>query len=248
MKLFELTGISRDDMFNAAAQSRRSGDDFEELRDQLTNLGKDKVRIGDGLYSVVLADPDRAPGSVRKIAYGEHGRGYTIQKLAKDAYYNYILEIAKGSMKWNPYLPKVYAIHFHRSKDGLIAFELELERLEELSKLNRREVIAIGSKIFGDPDFEQGIENYMEKQKVTHLSRAAYHNFLLAAVRAKALGINRYYGMRIKDPYLRHALAILSRVKRTDSRIFLDMSTENVMVRRTPVGAQLVLTDPLAEE
>jgi hypothetical protein len=246
MKLFEITGISRDDAINAAMQSRKTDSDFKQLVDELSDLGDHRVKMGSGLFSVVTADPERDPGTVRKVAYGEYGKGYTIEKLARDAYYNYILEIAKGSMKWNPYLPKVYAIHFHRAKDGLIAFEVELERLEPFTKLNRRELIAIGSRIYGDPTFEQGIETYMRRQGMSEISRSKMQSFLLRSIVAQAQGLKDYYGLRNKDSRLRHALMLLNRVKKTHSSIFLDMHDENVMVRRTPVGVQLVLTDPIA--
>jgi viroplasmin and RNaseH domain-containing protein len=49
----------------------------------------------------------------------------------------------------------------------------------------------------------------------------------------------------IKDEHLIQALQYIKSVKDTNKDFALDLHDENIMIRNTPVGPQLVLTDPL---
>jgi hypothetical protein len=246
MKLFEVTGISKDDMTKARREKKTHDAPMKLLIRELGKVDGIKTKVlGSGVFSVAIGDQD-SPGTVRKVTYGDSGRGYTVDTLMKDAYFNYLMEIAKGSMKWNPYLPKVYSIKFHESSDGLIAFELELERLHDFDELNSKEVMAIGSRMYGEKEFEEAAKKSVKFKETDRAKKEAVRSLLLGAIHENVHG-RKLRGLKPKDSRLRQATRLIGRVNRSHGSFFLDMHSGNVMIRRTPVGAQLVITDPLAD-
>ncbi len=235
MKLFELIGVSKQDIDKSLSGVNKTDHDyFEELKLFLQQHGIKGEELGDGLYSVVVSDQDQ-PGTVKKLSYGYRGNGYTFESLLKDGYFNYVMAMAENNrMDWNPYLPKIYSIKFFESKDNLIAFTIEMERLFPIEELSNEEIGFIGDKIFEDFSERlerQGSDNWLDD--------------LMRYIEAASKGYGHAYGIKIIDSRFRHAMSIISKLRRSNKG-GIDIHEGNIMFRRTPYGPQLVISDPLS--
>ena len=238
MKLFELIGISGKDIDKSMSDIENTDfDEYHQLKVFLKQHGIDGQEIGDGLYSVVISDDDD-PGTVKKVSYGSFGQGYTLESLLKDGYFNYLISMAENNrMDWNPYLPKIYSIKFFKSKDDLIAFTLEMERLYSIYDLSVEEIAFIGDKIFDD------FSARLERQEVHGVN--GWLDSLIRYIEYSTQGRGHAYGIKIIDSRFRHAMSIVSKLRRSNKGA-IDIHHGNVMVRRTRYGPQLVITDPVS--
>lgn len=240
--------ITGKQMSDRAANRQQSKHDFEKLQAQLTRLGVNSKEVGEGVFSVVI-DHGHDPGAVQKVAYGHGGSGYTVQELLTDGYFSYIIKAAQHGMDWNPYLPKVYDIKFYQSKDGLIAFTLEIEKLHNFLKVNSKEAMAMGTKMFG-PEFETLIKQSLRRKPVEDEPEKAdrIQKMISMFLEQHLAGHKGEDTLKIKDSRLRHALAVASKAMRAmgPDEGFADLHRGNIMVRRTPYGAQPVIIDPIA--
>lgn len=230
----------------AANRQKTKHNEFEKLQNQLTRLGVSSKELGDGLFSVVI-DHGHDPGTVQKVAFGANGIGYSVNDLMRDGYFQYLMKMTQHGMDWNPYLPKVYDIKFYEAKDGLIAFVLEMERLHSFRKTNSKELMAMGTKMFG-PEFETAVEQSARRTGADEEKKADFMQKLIATELESKVSGHGSDGFKIKDSRLRHAIAVASKAMRAQGPDvgFADLHRGNIMVRRTPYGTQPVLIDPIA--
>lgn len=265
MKLFELIQTSIRD-----ADIDYSNNALKAVQDAMYNNStkvKDKKgrvkkrtptieRLGKGRYGRAMAMKNR-PNTVIKTGI--------IAGPNSDGYYKYISTLArKNWSSSNPYLPRVYALKTYHNDDGDDMYAAEIERLEDISKVDPQTLLAIGDRAFFN--FEQEVNSemrgshghkqgkasptgrkskYMPKLKALPQNRlSTYLNAenvaeTISNLIAHALMNNKLE--TIKDPLLKQALMIVKKLRVAD----FDVHLGNIMVRHGPGGGQLVLTDPI---
>ena len=186
-----------------------------------------------GLFAHGYEDPDD-PFMFRKK---NHLPGKT---LSKDAYFQYVKTIAPH-IKSNPFLPRIYEVRIEKDPTGDEQPEYTLEKLVHLEDVNLQTLKSVCYSIFGNN--EQEIENFITTKQcinllIDGLETAFYSNE--SARRTAGSG-----QISVTNKKLLQALSIIKKVRDTNSLYGLDLHQENMMLRITPVGAQLVLTDPL---
>lgn len=234
MKLveLELTPVKK------SIRTTRSPDAYGAVYNAATRSNSNLVPLGSpGAYGAAYEHKKR-PGTVLKV-----GKFY--DSPFEDGYLSFVQSILKANRSAsNPYLPRIYSVKIYRAKpvkakDGEMytpmggQYVIEMERLHKLDELSKEELIAIAERIFPQWD-EQGNEHHQLSALLRAIGRAAQGKPELK---------------QIKDRQLVRALALIHNIekrKRNISDIEMDMHGGNYMVRRTPVGPQLVIIDPLA--
>lgn len=234
MKLVELELTPTKKAVKTSQRPELYGATYNAATKEKSNL---KALGNPGAYAAAYEHKKR-PGTVLKI-------GKFHDSPFEDGYLSYVQSILKANRSaGNPYLPRIYGIKVYRMKpikgsDGEMftprggQYVVEMERLYKLTELSKEEITAIAEKIFDNWD-NWGDERRQVYNLVRKLDRAVK--------RHEELG-------QIKDRQLVRALAIIHNIekrKRNISDIELDMHEGNYMFRRTNVGPQLVITDPLA--
>jgi len=146
----------------------------------------------------------------------------------------------------NPYFPRFRSINKFKGKgemygDDRESYVAKVEALEPYSNLSKEEREMLMSKIFN----EHGIDvakHYIEEPRA--FNKPGW--FLAAAVRACLEGDTWEDELRwqIEDEKFKEAIEFLQKVADEENYEF-DLHSNNLMVRRTSVGPQLVLNDPL---
>lgn len=152
----------------------------------------------------------------------------------EDGYYQYIKAV-EPYIDSNPYLPRVYSIRSTKTPDS--PSERMHYRLEKLFT-------------FRDVAFDQSEQLKAMMMRVlskdTNFNDTVYnlwHYKLIPAIKSAIL-TNDYSAFR--DSKLIHALKLIAKVLDKHPNILLDMKFDNVMLRNTPHGLQLVISDPVA--
>ena len=191
--------------------------------------------LGRGAFAQVYSHKNR-PASAFKVGIGD----------GDNTYLKYI-ERASQNERWksNPYLPRVHSQKNYKDPGGGASYVVEIEKLEPFMDLEQEEVEAIIDRAF----------HSLPKDKYSDLPR---QYDVVEALQRAAAGYSDAI-KNIKDKKLLQALAIIGNIgkslysvgkktgpyARENARMHLDIHTSNVMIRRTSVGAQLVITDPL---
>lgn len=159
----------------------------------------------------------------------------TNAKLSQCAHLQYLLA-CKKYMNSNPYLPRINSIKTVNYDGTRLLYTIEMESLEELSDSSDEDCAVMQSQMFNYSD-----ENYLEKSTPTNVVRG-----VSAVLRYNESDAN----LKDVNPLLRKACqlirAVANRVHpKGGLRELIDLHLGNTMVRRTSVGPQLVITDPL---
>lgn len=193
-----------------------------------TEYKKTKHReIGKGRYAAVTQPDDF---SVNKTARKK------VLDVFTDPYYVYIKTIADNKLAdSNPYFPRVNGVESGKIGDSSRP-TYNMEKLQPISSLPRDILYNLGKQI-------------------TNLGKHYDQNFTFqeehngSGARAIISTMNRALHTRnlseIKDPRLKSAISELIKIREKYPKFKPDLHPDNVMVRLTSVGPQLVLTDPL---
>ncbi len=185
---------------------------------------KDVEHLGTRTFSSAYVHKDR-PQDVRKISHLTHD---------VDGYFYYVKELAANPDNDNPYFPRFRDITFYEDAKGGIVYSTSVERLFDLSDLNRLEMQAISKRIFGD-----NLENIPRVNDDDRLDNMDVAYFVQTAI--DEIRLHRY----IIDDDFKRATSFIRKVANKYT-LDVDAHHENVMFRRTPAGAQLVISDPLS--
>lgn len=150
-----------------------------------------------------------------------HKRAKGSKETSIDGFWIYVNYIIEYKLWDNPYFPRVY----NKNIDSSSTASTTLEKLEPISKLRPEEVGSISQKIFGTDE-------------ITNVGR-------LAEIIEKSIEQKKVEGA-LDDEYIK-AVYILHRIAKKENLI-VDVSDENIMIRRTPIGVQLVITDPFSHK
>ena len=176
------------------------------------------TELGRGSFSKVMADRD--PHMVRKQSIRPMGRGAEDLADGFDAFVQMLID--EGLMD-NIHFPKVYKAHRSHDVTGQHKSKYVIEKLERFGTNLRRDEIAQIEETHMVPGYD---EDYSMTDRIYDSCRSA-----------KAR--ERY----IRMDSLKEACAALEHMAAT-SDFRLDIHGQNIMVRRTPHGLQLVLADP----
>lgn len=195
--------------------------------------------IGKGRLGSVYKHKKR-PGTVLKVGRLPFG-------VDEDGYLAYLMAIFKNNrMASNPYFPRVYDLRIiDHSKSRSMSddeYVAEIEELYSFDDLSPDELNAIGDKIFHD---WQGIK---DRNYIVDRSSDLSSNLAVTIQSMLANRSDDEFLSQVRDKHFIQAIAIISNISKKaggKTGIYPDIVTQNLMVRRTPVGPQLVLSDPL---
>lgn len=180
--------------------------------------------LGRGRYSKVTA---RDPYSVDKT----YLRKWRRQR--PDPYPAYVDAVLRQKLAdSNPYFPRIYQV---QSGDKPV---YNMERLQPLTSLDDETLFALGERLIDDEWVNW--ENWRSFKKSDPKSWSGAH-VITAPMNWVLHGQSPSH---IRDPLLKQALLKIQQIaQQTNSNP--DIHPENVMIRPTSVGPQIVLTDPL---
>ena len=181
--------------------------------------------IGKGRYSTVRNDPKDPHMVTKKTKYDKEETQYH----NKDLYPQFIEALINSDQKMNPYFPRVYGMKAYTDKSGNKLHKFNMEKLNDLSELSKEE-------------FDHVLDLIMDEniKKAYHISGPGYLAwFIVEAIKSSSVR------KEIKDRNLYNALSFLSKFLK--KQWHLDLHANNMMFRRTPYGAQLVITDPFSQ-
>lgn len=183
----------------------------------LTNKkGETVLGVGAGGYATQKADEHEVT---------KHGKIIS-QSLDNDAYFTYINTIVNDkTMQDNPYFPKVYNIKVY-NQNNKNSYKIKMEKLININKLSNEEIKAISEKIMPDNWIAMGIGD-----TVNDLLR-----YIREFLRKK---------VSTKDKEFFDAINSISKIRNDNHDFRYDFHDENIAIRRTSVGPQLVILDPL---
>ena len=213
-----------------------------------SELEKTQGELGSGFFGTVYDEPESKTGvgTARKVS------AFDRDEMTADGYYAYINKIMDLKNETNnPYLPQVYDAKVVKPKSvgSEPYFELELEKLSKWEDLSGNQLRAILEKML-DESFEN------EKKLLDVLKFLGYSvasdtidewlmYIILYFIRLTIKNPNfSLMGMKIRDPQLLEVTDMLRYLSK--SGYGMDLHDQNIMVRNTKYGPQLVITDPLA--
>ena len=224
---------------------KSTGDQFRKnlgIRDLMTFYGpqgeddpqpKSKLVkvLGHGAYAGAVEV--KGKNEVMKISRGTNDP-------ADDPWYQFISRLANNDhMASNPWFPRVYKMKVYETTDKAfkyfyIAFMEKLFPMTSLSDEELRALIArsVQAKLTSRIRAAIPMSKYDPLKKLETLKGEQLREVL----------VNKIRGWKARDPQLKQALDfIMNFYKETD------ITEYNIMVRRTSVGPQLVLADPLRD-
>lgn len=232
MKLFEIISTPQPKSISGE-RAYSSSSNFLPIRAAFNKSElKGKVdKLGGGAFADVYQHKNR-PGMVMKVGVIGHGR---------DGYYAFLNHIFRNQrMQSNPYLPRVYNIKTYQVKPNRVEYVIELERLDTLMSTDAEGIQNMGHRLFKDYDsLKAAYLGGLPKEYVDEVEERDAFTALISHVMKKQLSITH-----VQDKKFREACAIVGNIAKKTGHI-VDMHSGNAMIRRTSVGPQLVITDPL---
>jgi len=230
MKLYELIEPT---VTKKNISARFDAERSKEKKDKMTSSWRPKS-FSTGSY---------AYGSTTKDPHIFTKKSYYPSDLDYDAYYKYI-ETAMAFMKSNPYFPRVYNVKLITDKNGRIKTSYNIETLKGPEEFSPESILAMGKRMIKELKAEiEDIKNRYGRIEFDdiYLSKWIFDeivNEIYGAVRMRDFD-------NIKDKKLIDAIQLIRDVIDSGNHFADDISTNNVMLRGTSQGPQLVLADPI---
>ena len=188
--------------------------------------GRNKAIYGASAYG------QGKPISKRGIDDAEYSKtNYYPSELQDDAYYAYI-QAVKPLMGGNPYVPEIYKIIKIRDSNGKIIPRYEMRSYEPWRNFKKPELVSILAKI-SPAEVESMDPDYTSDEIWFAITGLIHH-----AVKADK---------ETEDPELNQVMEIIRNVVASNPAFDYDMHSGNFLIRRTPYGPQLVITDPVQD-
>jgi hypothetical protein len=166
--------------------------------------------------------------------------------LHDDAYYLYVSAIAHLQKKnyRNPYFPVVYQVKVTSDPRGMDRPRYRIETLQSFENYPVESIMGMIDRMFINPEYviSRKVEYTNEKNKgVLWRDMADYlDKIVMGAHDAEMLS-------NVKDPLLKQALSVINKILLKRESFEPDIHHNNIMIRGTPVGPQLVLMDPISD-
>lgn len=188
--------------------------------------------LGHGAYASAVEV--KGKNEVMKISRGT-------EDVNNDPWYQYISRLASDDhAASNHWFPRVYKMKVYETTDPTFKYFYiaYMEKLSQLSTLSQEELLSLVGRTV-QPKLKDRVRaalpmsSYDPTKKLQGMDKQQLITILVDKVRAE----------QAKDPQLKDALNFL----RNFGSKSLDITEWNIMVRRTSVGPQLVLADPLKD-
>ncbi len=197
---------------------------------------KDVKHLGTGSFASAYSHKDR-PGDVRKISGQFEVTGRTV-----DEFWHWVEFLSKDPNNDNPYFPRFREITVYRTDEAKMVYSLQVERLQSLEKLSYEQIASVYDKIWG--------ENFKKATSVANLPgynapEPDYDAHHLAAMVRAAVKNSAVWEL-VVDEEFKQAVTVVKAFTKWREGAYLDLHHNNIMVRMTPYGAHLVISDPFA--
>ena len=212
---------------------RKQDYDFDALKDKQERDSDQDLNKGiqPGWYSGGQTNP-RDPHEFIK-------KPHLTAKLDKDAYYKYVMEIRELKQQGyhNPFFPQVYNIDITQDSKGNQRPRYRIEKLQQGDGFPVRTLVGMYERLFNDEFDSNNLDNLSNKSKVIWNMIAQECN------RAVLLGNYK----NIRDDELKEALMLIDKIIQENPDWNVDLHQNNIRVRGSSVGPQLVLMDPISD-
>ena len=231
MKIQEI--IQEYDATDQQIRYRKPNFDYDTLQnkgerdsDQALNKG-----VQPGWYSGGQTNP-RDPHEFIK-------KPHLTAKLDKDAYYKYVMEIRELKQQGyhNPFFPQVYNIDITQDPKGNQRPRYRIEKLQQGDSFPARTLIGLYERLFNDEFDQRNLEG------VSNRSYAVWREIANQVNRS----VERSNYTNIRDDQLMEALVLIDRIVQENPDWNVDLHVNNIRVRGSSVGPQLVLMDPISD-
>jgi hypothetical protein len=196
------------------------------------------AKLGEGAFGAAYSKVDstgseKDPHHIVKVSVSGH------KNPIDDPYVRFIKKAAVHSDE-NPHLPRVHSLHSIRLKDGIVHIA-QMEKLTPLKDAHHQQIESASRHAFGEKNVISG-NHYDNKQEL--------------AGRAQSVVEKDHWSIPYPSQVSTHfqkAAKIVSDTKASSTkknptgRTGYDMHTGNFMLRHTPHGSQMVITDPLVD-
>lgn len=231
MKILEI--IQEYDATDQQIRYRKPNFDYDTLKNKQDREDDSDLNKGvqPGWYSGGQTNP-RDPHEFIK-------KPHLTAKLDKDAYYKYVMEIRELKQQGyhNPFFPQVYNINIVQDPKGNQRPRYRIEKLQQGDSFPARTLVGMYERLFNDEFDQRNLEG------VSNRSYAVWREIANQVNRA----VERSNYTNIKDDQLEEALLLIDRLIQENPEWNVDLHVNNIRVRGSSVGPQLVLMDPISD-
>lgn len=208
---------------------------------KFTNIPDNKNVLGSGFFSRVYKDKD--PHLVTKSTKTD---AYNLETY--DVYWYYIRKIVESKInEHNPYFPRVYGVTSYKLKSPTNKIDAKsemrnakIEKLESLHSFNRDKELLI--PILLRIRNKKYLMKYLNTdENFSDINGLDIMTFITGFVRDDIALRND--DEHIDDKLYLQAIKFIRNISKKAYNV--DIHMDNLMIRRTPYGLQLVITDPL---
>lgn len=158
--------------------------------------------------------------------------------MDEDAYYTYIREIRdlKREGYHNPFFPQVYNIDITQDPKGNQRPRYRIEKLQRGEDFSFEALLGLYERLFTDEFDQRNLET-------SNKSYAVWRE--IARQLDRAVEQSNY--TNIRDDQLKEALMLISKIIDEHTNWNVDLHMNNIRVRGSNTGPQLVLMDPISD-
>lgn len=155
----------------------------------------------------------------------------TQQQLKSDPKYQWLKYSAKNAHE-NPFLPRVYEIDIKVDNKGKIMPRYKMEKLQHIQELNVESLEYLHNSLFPNIEIPEDVEPYGIISSIDMVLDS-----MLVNKNTKATN----------NTHLKRTLKAINDIidSAPNNQFVADLHDKNFMIRNTPVGPQLVFTDPI---
>lgn len=212
---------------------RKTTKDVEDYRGRHLASTDSEIIGSPGSFATALYNPSHKRiatvykiGTASKLDFSHESGIRPVKSHREDAYLSY-LEMIDSLNHINPFFPKVYNLKVFEDPQGHIFYQAEMEKLKDLNDLYRN---------------NKDLSKQLTARYFKEDSQLLYYGISTAL--SIAVEESRFRNDIIDDDLLDAIHLIEHRV--IPLGFHWDMGSRNIMIRLTSVGAQPVLTDPVA--
>lgn len=214
-------------------QTKTRGADFDwdSMKNRQERDYDRKQGQGQGWYSGGQTNPRDPHEFVKKP--------HLTALLNQDAYYKYVEEIRalKRAGYHNRFFPQVYNVDITQDAKGNQRPRYRIEQLQDGTKYPEETLIGIYERLFNDEFDMERIDSYSNK------SWAIWSEIADECNRA----VQRSDYANIRDDELEEALKLIDRIIQANPDWNVDLHVNNIRIRGSSQGPQLVLMDPISD-
>lgn len=231
MKITEIVDTEFKDV-----ERKQPYDSYELQKQEKRMARRGKASAPTGWYSGGYTNPRDPHEYVKTTHKPSH--------LHDDAYYLYVAAIAHLQEKkyYNPYFPVVYQVRISTDPRGLDRPRYRLEKLQNPQNYPVETMVGMVEAMFADTSkVITSKTEVSEKNKMTIWRNIAGQlDDCLHDNNAEAIA-------NIKDQNLKAALTVIHKILQKRGTFEPDIHGNNIMIRGTRYGPQLVLMDPISD-